>query len=122
MDWWLIALKALGSAIVILVLTEIAKRNAFVSAVIIAFPLMTALTMALLYIDTGDAQRSIKLAYTTFWLILASTSFFGLIYLTQKAGLTFWWSFSSSVLGASLVIIAFTLILKRFGIDLLSNT
>lgn len=114
--------KAIVFALVVLLLTEIAKRNAFVSAVIIAFPLMTVLTMATLYLDTGDSQRSVKLAYTTFWLILASMSFFGFIFLSQKLGMNFWLSFIISIIAAVGAIAAITFTLRRFGIDLLSNT
>ena len=121
MVWLMMAGKAFVFAIVVLILTEIAKRNSFASAVIIAFPLMTVLTMATLYFDTGNAARSYKLAYTTFWLILASTSFFGILFITQKIGLPFWGSFVGSIIGAVIAIFAITVVLRRFGIDLLSN-
>lgn len=75
MDWIWMGVKALVIAVFVLALTEIAKKNAFVSAVVIAFPLMTVLTIGLLYSDTGNAVQASKLAYTTFWLILASQAF-----------------------------------------------
>ncbi len=121
MDWPMMIGKAIVFAVVTLLLTELAKRNAFASAVIIAFPLVTVLTMATLYFDTGDAARSYKLGFTTFWLILASTSFFAFLYITQKIGLGFWMSFVGSIICAVLAIIGLTLLLRRFGIDLLSN-
>ena len=54
MIWFWMAVKALVMAVFILALTEIAKRNAYVSAVIIAFPIMTVLTIGNLYLETGN--------------------------------------------------------------------
>lgn len=121
MDWIWMGVKALVIAVFVLALTEIAKKNAFVSAVVIAFPLMTVLTIGLLYSDTGNAVQASKLAYTTFWLILASQAFFVVLYLCQKAGLGFWVSFSAAIAGTVISIVSFILVLRRFGINLLSN-
>ncbi|MAK61211.1 MAG: hypothetical protein CMK09_09560 [Ponticaulis sp.] len=121
MDWLWLGVKALVIAVFVLALTEIAKRNAFVSAVVIAFPLMTVLTVGLLFSDTGNAAQASKLAYTTFWLIMASQAFFVVLYFSQKAGLGFWVSFSAAIAGTVASIIGFILVLRRFGINLLSN-
>ena len=121
MDWVWLAVKALVMAAFILALTELAKRNAYVSAVIIAFPIMTVLTIGNLYLETGSAAQASKLAYTTFWLIVASLAFFIVFYLAQKLGMGFWIAFSVAVLATIGSIISFTVILKQIGIDLMSK-
>ena len=121
MTWIILIAKAVVMAAFILALTEIAKRNAYVSAVIIAFPIMTVLTIGNLYLDTGDARLASKFAYTTFWLIVSSLAFFGALFLSQKAGLGFWSAFGVAVFTTVASIVGFTLTLKRFGIDLTSN-
>ena len=113
--------EALVMAAFILALTELAKRNAYVAAVFIAFPLMTVLTVGKLYLDTGSDAQASKMAYTTFWLILASLAFFVGLYLMQKAGFSFWIAFTTAVLATVGSIVSFTLLLKRLGIDLMSN-
>jgi hypothetical protein len=121
MIWFWMAVKALIMAVFILALTEIAKRNAYVSAVIIAFPIMTVLTIGNLYLETGNGFQASKLAYTTFWLIVASLAFFIVLYLAQKLGAGFWVSFSMAVIATVGSIVSFTVVLKRLGIDLMSN-
>ncbi len=121
MDWFALAGKAIVIGVATVALTELAKRNAYASAVIIAFPIMTAFAMALLYVDTGDAARSYKLGFTTFWLITASLSFFLFLFVTKNMGLGFWMSFFGSIAVTAASITGITLLLKHFGIDLLSN-
>lgn len=121
MVWVWMGVKALVMAVFILALTEVAKRNAYVSAVIIAFPLMTVLTVGNLYLDTGNVAQASKFAYTTFWLIVASLAFFIALFLAQKVGLGFWMAFSVAVAVTIGSIVSFTLLLKRMGIDLMSN-
>lgn len=121
-DWQSLLVKGIGTALFVIVLTEVAKRNAYVSAVVIAFPLMTVLTVANLYFDTGDAARASKFAYTTFWLIVASLAFFIVLYVARILGLGFWAAFSIAVVGTVASIIAFTLVLRELGIDITKNT
>ncbi|MAT35691.1 MAG: hypothetical protein CMK06_11245 [Ponticaulis sp.] len=121
MYWLKMGAEALVMAAFILALTELAKRNAYVAAVFIAFPLMTVLTVGKLYLDTGSDAQASKMAYTTFWLILASLAFFVGLYLMQKAGFSFWIAFTTAVLATVGSIVSFTLLLKRLGIDLMSN-
>jgi len=121
MYWLKMGAEALVMAAFILALTELAKRNAYVAAVFIAFPLMTVLTVGKLYLDTGSEAQASKMAYTTFWLILASLAFFVGLYLMQKAGFSFWIAFTTAVLATVGSIVSFTLLLKRLGIDLMSN-
>ncbi|MFC6198530.1 hypothetical protein [Ponticaulis profundi] len=121
MVWLTMLAKAFGYAIAILVLTEIAKRNSFIAAVIIAFPIMTVLTIANLYLETGDPGPAYKLAYTTFWLIIASLSFFVVLYACQSAGFSFWFGFSIAVVATIASIIGLTFLLRQLGINLLSN-
>lgn len=121
MNWPMLILKALVIGVSTVFLTELAKRNPYASAVIIAFPIMTAFAMALLYIDTGQAAQSYKLGFSTFWMILASTSFFLFLFIGKKLGLGFWLTFVSSIIVAAITIVALTLLLKAVGIDLLKQ-
>lgn len=121
MSWVILVAKAFGIGLVTVFLTELAKKNAYASAAIIAFPVMTAFAMALLYIDTGEAAQSYKLGFTTFWLIIASLSFFLFLFITRQIGMGFWVSFSSSIVVTMLSIVGITVLLKQFGIDLLSK-
>lgn len=121
MNWTALIVKAVVIGVATVFLTELAKRNAYASAVIIAFPVMTAFAMALLYVDTGDAAQSYKLGFSTFWMILASTSFFLFLFIGKKLGLGFWMSFGGSIVVAAISIVSLTLLLKAVGIDLLKQ-
>ena len=83
-------LKAILSAIIIVAVSEVARRSPGIGALISALPLITVLSMIWLWRDTGDADRMAQYAQGTFWYGLPSQPMFLLIPALLKRGFAFW--------------------------------
>ncbi len=69
-------LKTLISAIIIVAVSEIAKRYTWTAAIIVSLPLTSLLAFVWLYWDTRDTQKVIELSYSTIIMSLPSFIFF----------------------------------------------
>ena len=112
------AIKALVSGVIIAVVSEIAKRNPGIGAVVLSLPLISLLAFIWLWQDTGNKETIAALAQSTFWFILPTLPMFLLLPFMLRGGVGFW-----SALGAScLVIVALYLVmvwvLGKFGVSL----
>ncbi len=108
--------KGIATAIVVIALSEIAKRSSWLAAALVALPLMSILTVASLALD-AKSGTSIANAFTlkTFLLFWPGLIFFvGLIGL-QKLGLEFWPAFFISVAACFLSTWGFSALLTSLG-------
>lgn len=92
-------IKIIISAFIIAVVSEIAKRFAFIAAVVASLPLTSILAMIWLYNDTKEVQKIIDLSSNIFWAILPSLLFFITLPLLLKMGL----GFSSAMVISSVI-------------------
>jgi hypothetical protein len=108
--------KLLLSAGIIVVVSEVAKVNAGLGALIKSLPLISILAMIWLYVDTQDTGRIAELSTSTFWLVLPTLPMFLVLPALLKSGMAFYPSLAISI-GAMLAcyVIAVPL-LARFGI------
>ena len=83
-------LKAILSAIIIVAVSEVARRSPGIGTLISALPLIAVLSMIWLWRDTGDADRMAQYAQGTFWYVLPSLPMFLLIPALLKRGFAFW--------------------------------
>ena len=96
MSYFLI--KIAVTTVLVVAISEIAKRSSFAGAILASVPLISVLAMIWLYIDTKDVARVSTLATSIFWLVLPSLAFFVTLPLLLKQGLNFYLSTSISVL------------------------
>lgn len=82
--------KAVVSAIIIVIVSETARRNPGTGALIASLPLISVLGMIWLWRDTQDVARMAAHSAATFWYVLPSLPMFLLIPLLLKRGLGFW--------------------------------
>ena len=110
------AIKIAVTAVLVVAISEVAKRSSLLGAVLASIPLTSVLAMVWLYADTGDAEKVAELATGIFWLVLPSLVLFIALPLLLRAG----WDFTPSLLAASALTVAcyflMLAILKRFGI------
>jgi hypothetical protein len=110
------AIKIAATAIMVVAISEVAKRSSLFGAVLASIPLTSVLAMIWLYADTGDPEKVAELASGIFWLVLPSLALFIALPLLIRAG----WGFAPSLLAASALTVAcyflMLAILKRFGI------
>jgi hypothetical protein len=109
-------IKAIVTAVLVVAISELAKRSTFAAAILASIPLTSVLAMAWLYADTGDAQKVAELASGIFWLVLPSLALFIALPLMLRSG----WPFGLSLIASSALTVAcyFAMIalLKRLGI------
>ena len=112
------ALKIVITTLLIVLISEIAKRSSFVGAILASVPLVSVLAMLWLYIDTKNISKVSELSSSIFWLVLPSLTLFITLPLLLKQGINFYLSIS---LSTGITIFSYWLmisVLNHFGIKL----
>jgi hypothetical protein len=91
-------LKTLVSALIIVTISEIAKRSTAFGALIASLPLTSLLSFIWIYIDGGDVKPIIKMSYEIFWLVIPSLVFFLIFPYLLSHNSNFWLALLSSSL------------------------
>lgn len=110
--------KIVITTILIVAISEIAKRSSFVGALLASIPLVSVLAMLWLYVDTKDVEKISALSTSVFWLVLPSLVLFITLPLLLKQGLHFYSSISLAIgftIGAYWLMVV---ILNHYGIKL----
>ena len=110
--------KIAVTTILIVVISEIAKRSSFAGALLASVPLISVLAMFWLYIDTKDVTKVSALSISVFWLVLPSLALFVTLPLLLKQGLNFYLSISISIgftVGCYLLTVS---VLNHYGVKL----
>ena len=109
-------IKLIITALVVVIVSEIAKRSTFIGAIIISIPLTSLLAFTWLYIDTKDYQKVIDLSYGTILLSIPSFAFFIILPILLKFKQNFAFSIAISIIGTAIIYFIFSYFLKKFGI------
>ena len=118
---WYYIIKVIVSAVLIVAISEIAKRSSVLGAVLASVPLVSVIAMIWLYHETRNTAKISALANSIFWLVIPSLVLFLALPLLLKTGLNF---YISLLLSVSLTAISYILmlgLLKEFGIDIAWN-
>ncbi len=113
-----LVLKAVISAILIVAVSEVAKRSPAFGALIASLPLVSVLGMIWLWRDTSDSARLANHAEATFWYVLPSLPMFLVIPALLRAGIPFWLTLGVGVALTGVLYLAMTFVLARFGVSL----
>ena len=113
-----LAIKAAISAIIIVSVSEIAKRYPGLGAMIASLPLISILGMIWLWRDKPDAASMAAHAEATFWFVLPSLPMFLLVPALLRHGLSFWLSLAAGCLLTIALYVAMVWAGPRFGIRL----
>lgn len=111
-------IKIAITTVLIVAISEIAKRSSFAGALLASIPLVSVLAMVWLYVDTKDAEKVSALATSVFWLVLPSLVLFIALPIMLKMGLHF---YSSMSISTGLTIGAYWLmvvVLNHYGVKL----
>lgn len=82
--------KAALSGVIIMLVSEIARRYAAVGALIASLPLISILAIIWLWNDTRDAERIAAHAEATFWYVLPTLPMFLALPVMLRSGMDFW--------------------------------
>ncbi|MGD9600229.1 MAG: DUF3147 family protein [Gammaproteobacteria bacterium] len=81
--------KAVLSGVIVVLISELAKRSAPAGALLASLPLTSILAFAWLYRDTGDARQVATLAHEIAWLVPPSLLLFLALPRLLGAGMPF---------------------------------
>ena len=85
-----LVLKALLSGVLVMAVSEIARRSPSLGGLLASLPLISVLGMMWLWRDTGDSVRMARHAEATFWFVLPSLPMVLLIPALLRRGVAFW--------------------------------
>jgi hypothetical protein len=106
------------TTLLIVLISEIAKRSSFVGAVLASVPLVSVLAMVWLYIDTSDVERVSALSSSIFWLVIPSLALFISLPLLLKQGIHFYPAMAISI---AITVLCYWLmlgVLRHFAVEL----
>ncbi len=111
-------LKIAITTLLIVAISEIAKRSSLMGAVLASIPLISVLAMLWLYVDTKDVGKVAELATSIFWLVLPSLALFITLPLLLKQGYNFYLSLGVSIAITVMCYFAMLSVLNHFGVKL----
>lgn len=114
---YLIFKYAVTSALVVLI-SEVARRNDRLGALIASLPLVTILTLLWLQFEKTDPEKISNHAYYTFWFVIPTLPMF-LAFPKLYSAFGFWFALGVCVLLTVLLFISFNYVLEKFGIKLI---
>jgi hypothetical protein len=111
-------IKAALSGIIVMAVSEVARRSPDFGGLIASLPLVSILAMIWLWQDTVDAERVAAQSEATFWFVLPSLPIFLVLPAMLRHGLGFWPALAFSCL-LTLALYSLTVwMLSRFGVQL----
>ncbi len=89
--------KLIITTLLIVLISEIAKRSSLAGAILAAIPLVSILAMTWMYIDTKDSSAAVEFSNSIVWLIAPSITLFLVFPFLIKKGLGFYSSMGISI-------------------------
>jgi len=114
MAW--IAIKVLLSALLIVAVSELARRSSLLAALLASLPLTSVLAMVWMHVEGSPAREIAGLSGQVFWLVLPSLLLFVLLPALLRQGWGFWWSLGASCAATAGAYLAMIALLRRLGI------
>ena len=104
----------ISSAIIVLV-SEIAKRDNLLGGLVASVPIVSVLSMIWLYIDTNDIDKVKALANGILWMIFPSMSLFIVLLILINCGIKFYLSLTISILTTMVCYLLTISVMNYFG-------
>lgn len=110
--------KVLLSALVIVAVSEIAKRSTAFAAFVASLPLTSLLAFVWLRIDGEEPMKIAELSAQIFWLIIPSLVLFPALPLLVRYGFGFWTSLGLSIGATAGAYLMMVPVLRRMGVGI----
>ncbi|MBX9913843.1 MAG: DUF3147 family protein [Pseudomonadaceae bacterium] len=114
---WIISKYALTALVVVLV-SELAKRSDKLGGLLAALPLISILSLIWLYLENQSTEKIANHAWYTFWYVVPTLPMF-LAFPLLLPRLGFWPTLLACTVISAVSFVLFALLVKRFGIQLL---
>ena len=112
------ALKIVITVVLIVAISEIAKKSSMFGAILASIPLISVLAMFWLYFDTQNVEKVSALSTSVFWLVIPSLALFIILPILLKNGFNFYLSMSISCGITVLCYFLMVSVLGHFGVKL----
>ena len=112
------AIKVIVSALLIVAISEIAKRQSGVAALLAALPITSLLAFIWLYVETGKTEIIGELSGQIFWLVIPSLVLFLALPALLRWGWGFWPSLATACGLTAAAYLLLVPLLRRFGVAL----
>ncbi len=112
------ATKVIISALLIVAISEIAKRSTGFAALIASLPLTSLLAFIWLQIEGSQPEKIAELSGQIFWLVIPSLLLFLLLPVLLRNGVGFWVSLGVSAATTAGCYLALLPLLRRMGVGL----
>ena len=112
-----IFIKILITAIVVTLVSEIAKRSSLLAGLLASIPLTSFLAFIWLYWEKRDSQMVIDLSYSILLMVIPSFTFFIILPLALKFNNSFAVSMIFATISTIFAYWIFTLMLNKIGIN-----
>jgi len=111
-------IKIVLSALIVLAVSEIAKRHSGFAALVASLPLTSLLAFIWLHLESTPSERIADLSMQIFWLVIPSLVLFIAFSFMLRQGMNFWGALAISATATAGSYLAFIPLLRRFGITL----
>jgi small-conductance mechanosensitive channel len=109
--------KYLITAVIVVLVSELAKINDKLGAFVVALPLITVLSLIWLFIEKQPISKISNQAYYTFWYVIPTLPMFLLFpYLLPKFG--FWLTLILCIMITLVIFYVYAHLLKNFDVNL----
>lgn len=112
------ALKVIVSALLIVAISELAKRSTAFAALVASLPLTSLLAFVWLRVEGAPSLQIADLATQIFWLVLPSLVLFLLLPLLLRHGFGFWLGLAISIAATVAAYLVLLPLLRRMGVAL----
>lgn len=112
------AVKVIVSALVIVSVSEIAKRSTGFAAFLASLPLTSLLAFVWMRLEGAEADKIGELSGQIFWLIIPSLLLFPMLPFLIRYGFGFWTALAASVAGTAGAYLLMLPLLRRMGVNL----
>ena len=110
--------KAGLSGLIVLIVSEVARRSPGLGGLIASLPLVSVLGIIWLWRDTSDVERIAAHAQATFWFVLPSLPMFLAFPAMLRHGVGFWLALALSCLLTMALYLATIWVLPKLGVSI----
>ena len=108
-------IKVFISSAIIVLISEIAKRDNLLGGLVASIPIVSVLSMIWLYIDTNDIEKVKVLANGILWMIFPSMSLFIVLPILINCSIKFYLSLTISILTTMVCYLLTIFFMDYFG-------
>ena len=112
------AIKVGLSALLIVAISEIAKRSTAFAALIASLPLTSLLAFVWLWIDGAAPEKIADLSSQIFWLVIPSLALFLLLPVLLRSGFGFWIGLAIASAATAACYGAMLFVLRKVGVEI----